>query len=153
MAYLFLDTSALVKRYDTAEPGAARVAELCDQAWSHQLAVAALAPVEVASAMSRKLREGRITLHERDDRWAAFESDLELQYQVIAWDDGIRMASQRLVFTHPIRAYDAVHLASALRLAEVLAGLTEVTFCTADRGQLQAATAAGLEAELIGLPS
>jgi predicted nucleic acid-binding protein len=150
VALLFLDTSALVKRYDTAEPGADRVAELCDRSPGQAVVLAALAPVEVASALSRKVRDGRFTLAERDERWAAFGSDLELQYQVIGWDEGIRMASQRLVFAHPIRAYDAVQVASALRLAQLLANLTEVTFCTSDRRQAQTAAVEGLHAELIG---
>ena len=149
MAFLFLDTSALVKRYDISELGADRVAELCDQTSNQDVVLASLTPVEVASAMNRKLREGRFTVAERDDRWRAFGADLELEYQVIAWDEIILTHSQRLVFAHPLRAYDAVQVASALRLAQLLAGLTEVTFCTADHRQAEAAIAEGLQTELV----
>lgn len=152
MAVFFLDTSALVKRYDQLEAGAFRVLELCDPAAGHALYLSAVASVELGSALNRKGREGRLSPEQRDGRWTAFRRDLADQYRLVAWDQQVQEIAERLVFAHPIRAYDAVQLASALRAARFLAGLAgEVTFCTADRNQGRAGVSEGLQVELLVL--
>jgi hypothetical protein len=40
MAAIFLDTSALVRRYDRSEPGAGRVRAICAPAQGHTLLLA-----------------------------------------------------------------------------------------------------------------
>jgi len=69
---IFFDTSALVKRYDPAEPGADRVRDLCQRAQGWTLLIARITPVEVASALNRKLREGRLDAAWRDQLWRLF---------------------------------------------------------------------------------
>ena len=54
MAVVFFDTSAPVQRYARSESGADRVLELCDPSIGNLLMLAALASVEVASALNRK---------------------------------------------------------------------------------------------------
>lgn len=151
MAVLFLDTSALFKRYMQTEPGAARVLDLCDPDSGNALYLSALTSIEVAAALNQRVRERRIRPGQRDNRWAAFQDDLDSQYRVIAWDDAIRQTAERLVFAHPLRGYDAVHVATALRLAQMLAGIqAEVVFCSGDQRQARAAQSEGLTAEIIG---
>ena len=140
MAVLFFDTSALVKRYDLQESGAERVRALCRQASGHTLVISRITSVEVASALNRKLREGRLTAARRDGLWRLFRVHCRDQYRVVAVDDDILRAAERLLFAHPIRAYDAVQLASALRVATLLEDLvSDVGFCTGDRTQAAAA--------------
>ena len=153
MAIVFFDTSALIKRYDQAEAGANRVLELCDRALGNTLMVSALVSAELASALSRKVREGRLSVPERDDHWAAFRDDERDEYRTQLWTSDIRETAERLVFLYPLKAYDAVHLATALQVSRVLAPLPgDLVFCTADRAQARAAAAEGLAVELSGGP-
>ena len=58
--------------------------------------------------------------------------------------------AERLVFAHPLPAYDALQLACALRAAEVLVSLAgDCRFCTADRAQSDAARSEGLTVAFI----
>ena len=150
MVAYFFDTSALVRRYDAAEPGSDRVRALCRRSSGHALLVSRIAVIEVAAALNRKLREGRFDVAQRDQRWRLFRRHLRHQYRVNALEAPTFEAAERLVFAHPMRAYDALQLASALHSARLLAGLVaDFWFCTADRAQAGAATAEGLQVELI----
>ncbi len=46
MAAIFIDTSALARRYDQSEPGASRIRAICAPAQRHTLLVARIASVE-----------------------------------------------------------------------------------------------------------
>lgn len=150
MAVLFFDTSALVRRYDVREPGANRVRELWGRAAGHSLVIGALTPVEVAAAFNRKLREGRFDELGRNRHWNVFRRHVRERYRLVALDELVVRRAQHLLFDYPLRAYDALQLASALRGMQFLAGLTpDFRFCTADRAQSQAAAGEGLSVELI----
>lgn len=60
MAWLFLDTSALARRYLRAEPDAGHVAALCRPRSGHTLVISRLTSAEIASALARARRAGRI---------------------------------------------------------------------------------------------
>jgi hypothetical protein len=112
--------------------------------------VARIAHVEVASALNRKLREGRLDRLGRDRRWRLFRLHARDQYRAVALDDEIVRMAQRLIFDHPLRAFDALHLASALWSRRLLADLApDFRFCTADRAQAGAAEREGTTVELI----
>jgi predicted nucleic acid-binding protein len=148
---LCVDTSALVRRYDTTEPGADRVSTLLDTRSNNVIYIAELTPVEMASALNRKLREGRLNLSQRDRHWRGFRLHCREQYRVIALDPVIESLAEQLVFAHPLRAYDAIQLASALRARQSLpGGAPDFGFITGDRTQARAAAAEGLAVELIG---
>jgi predicted nucleic acid-binding protein len=150
MAVLALDTSALIRRYDRREAGSAAVRTLCRRATGHSLLIAQVTPVEVASALARKGREGLIGPSELDQIWRLFRQHRRLQYRVLAVTEVVYARAERLLFTHSLRAYDAIQLATALAAADLLRGLTaDFRFCTADRLQANAARAEGLTVELI----
>ncbi len=148
MAALFLDTSALVRRYDRAEPGAARVRAACAQARGNTLVLARLATVEMASALARKTRDGTLNLTERTRLWRLFLAHRRDQYQVVALTDEVYARAEQLLFRHPLRAFDATHLSCALVIAARLP-LLGLEFWTADRRQAQAAGVEGLAVELV----
>lgn len=133
----YLDSSLLVKRF-VREEGSPRVRQLAKTA---RLATSTLAGVEVRSAISRLLRDG--TLDEK-------VAEKALQRVALVWSEmslveprGKTLTSAgELVVRHPLRAYDAVHLASALRLSAD-AGVA-VTFGCADAALARAAKAEGL---------
>jgi predicted nucleic acid-binding protein len=80
MAAIFMDTSALVRRYDRAEPGASRVRAICAPAHGHNLLVARIASVEVASALARKARDRTIRVVDRTRLWRLFRAHWRDQY-------------------------------------------------------------------------
>ena len=150
MAIVFFDTSALVKRYVTTEAGAPMVRDIVEAA-DVVPAIARVSMVEMASALGRRQRQGQLSAAERDRLWAEFEIDLETTFAVVEPDDDIWKAAQILCFRHPLAAYDAVQLATALR-SVILASSPlgeQLRFCTADRQQATAAKSEGLTVEWI----
>ena len=148
-AALFLATSAIVRRYHETEPGAARVRALCRSSRGNRLIILRLASVEVASAFNRQLREGRISQAYRDRNWRLFQRHLRDQYHVVAVDEQVYQRAEQLLFSHPLRAYDALQLAAALIVVGLFGSSMQFRFCSADRTQAQAARAEGLDVELI----
>ncbi len=131
---LFLDTSALVKVY-VLEPGSQCIAEL--MASADGIAVSALAEVEVVSALNRLRREKKLPPADYRRIMSELSADLET-FDIVQIDRGvIEGAVQLLEHSLPLRAADALHLASALE-----AGAEH--FISADRRQRTAAMSAGL---------
>jgi predicted nucleic acid-binding protein len=150
VAVLFLDTSALIRRYDRTEPGADRVRALCRRNSGHSLVIAAVTPTEVASALNRKRREGRFTQAQYAQVWRVFRGHCRQRYYVLQADEQIYQQAQRLLSTYVVRGYDALQLASALGMARLVTSIpAEFRFCTADRAQAAAAGQEGLLVELI----
>jgi predicted nucleic acid-binding protein len=54
-----------------------------------------------------------------------------------------------LLFRHPIRAYDAVQIASALDVAAEAGSIVDFRFVTADQNQATAAGAEGLTVDFV----
>jgi uncharacterized protein len=150
MAAIFFDTSALVRRYVRSEPGARDVARLCRPSTGHTLVIVRLTPVEVASALNRKVRERSISLPQRNQIWRLFAAHQRGQYHLIVPDERTYERSERLLHAYPLRAYDAVQLAAALQMADLVARLApDFRFCTADQAQTDAARGEGLTVEFI----
>jgi len=150
VAGLFMDTSALVRRYDPEERGSASVEALCSRDAGHVVFTARLTGLEVASAFNRKLREGRFDADRLEHVWALFIAHWHEQYRVVGLDEPVFARAEQLLFSYPLRAYDALQLACGLRVAGLLSDLQrDLRFCTADRTQARAAAAEGLEVEYI----
>ena len=148
MATIFLDTSALVRRYDRSEPGSSRVRGICARPHGHTLIVARLVTVEFASALARKARDGALTTADRTRLWRLFLAHGRDQYRMVALTEAVYARAEQLLFRHPLRAFDAMHLACALVVVASVPSL-ELEFWTADRRQAQAAIAEGLSVELV----
>ena len=148
MSLYFLDGSALVKRYVT-ETGSAWIRGLTNREARNPLIVARITWVEVLSALARRQREGNLTPDDVTHAVRAFRYDLHMQYQVSETDPALAEAAGDLVISHPLRAYDAVQLASALRAQSNLAriGAPALTFLTADDRLLAIAQAEGLRTD------
>jgi len=136
---IYLDTSALIKRF-VNEKGSPLVTSLVQK--REPVATAKIAYAEIFAGLARKLREGHIpsALHELACR--QFERDWQAYVRVELQDDVLFLARD-LVRRHPLRGFDAVHLASALTLKNALG--EEVTFAAADGRLLRAAAAENLE--------
>ncbi len=117
---IFADASALVKRYVRERHSAAVRRWLA----AGPVAVSRLSEVEVPSALTRLVRERRLSAGARDRLLGAFAADLAAWHIVEVTADITTMARAALL-RHDLRAGDAVQLASALwlRQATPLTGL------------------------------
>lgn len=126
MSFYYFDASALVKRY-VAETGSAWVRELIERVDPHTgdriniVVIAEISIVEMAAALAIIARIGRIRLWRRDREYRRFMSDVVHLYRLIPVTTADFYAAAHLTQCHPLRAYDAVQLAAALRHQRALA--------------------------------
>jgi predicted nucleic acid-binding protein len=120
MALYYFDSSALVKYYVT-EPGSAWVRQLIDERaaetshFRHVILVAEITRVEVAAGLAVIERVNRIRRVERDRAYAHFIAQLVHRYAIIPLTTTDLETAAALTQRHPLKAYDAVQLAAALR--------------------------------------
>jgi len=121
----YLDTSALVKRF-VAEAGSSKVQSL----------LTGRAYAELYSGLTRRHREGvlsqlqyRLACRNVERDWMALVK-VELAAEILS-------SARGLIERHGLRAFDAIHLASALGLQA--AANEPVTFVAADQRLLRAA--------------
>jgi len=135
---LYLDTSALVKFY-VEEPGSRAVRALLERA--QVVSTSRVAYVEMRAGLARKLRQGELREKEYKHILSAFEKDWK-DYFVIEVSKSVANLGGELVEKHPLRALDALHLASALFLRERVR--SDVFFSSFDERLNEAAKAEGL---------
>lgn len=135
------DSSALVKQY-ILEPGTQWVRAIVR---NYEVVIAEIGIVEVAAALSKRKRIGDLDQETYEDFLEVFLQDVEKGYQIlVAARDTFNLAVD-LTRSHPLRAYDAVQLATALQLAEALkAERLSMTFVSADAQLNTAAEREGL---------
>lgn len=109
----YLDTSAIVPLL-IDEPSTA----VCQHIWQSADVVLSsqLAFVETAAALARASRLGRMTAAERDIVLRRLE-EIWLQVDGMAVDEALIREAAALTAHLPLRGYDAVHCAAALRLS------------------------------------
>jgi predicted nucleic acid-binding protein len=132
---LYLDTSALVKRY-VMEPGSQEVIALIEQA--DTVGSAVLTQVEMASALAKAVRLNWV---EQSDAEVAWQDFLEhwLTFIRLSVTSVILERASRLAWQ---RGYDAVHLAAALFWQEILG--EPVTLAAFDMQLREGAQRAGM---------
>lgn len=151
MAFYYLDASAVVKYYVT-EPGSSWVRQLVEERdpkthqISHVILVVEITRVEVAAGLAVIERVGRIRRLERDREYRRFTSQLTHRYAIIPLTTIDLEKAADLTQHHPLKAYDAVQLAVALRYHRVLAA-HQLTFVSSDNTLVTAAQAEGLSAD------
>lgn len=129
----YLDTSALIKRF-VAERGSLLVSGIIGG--GERVATATVAYVEVYAGLTRRYRRQDLSGGEYARACREFETDWPTYAHIELGGDVLRRA-RTLVERHALRAFDAVHLASAIGLAEGLG--EDVTFAAADERLLRAA--------------
>jgi predicted nucleic acid-binding protein len=137
---LYLDTSALVKLY-IQEVDAALVRDASDAA--RFVATSEIAYVELRSALARRLHERGIALSDYRRAIARLQTDWGAILSV-ALDSPLIRRAGNVAEGYTLRAYDAVHLASALLVAEREENKGRFVFACWDRNLSAAATRAGL---------
>ena len=152
MGVLFLDTSALVKRY-LPETGSAWMISQCQPSTAHSIVISQATLVEAVATLCRKAREinpaQRITLEERDRLILFFRRNASERYNIIDVTPSLYSEAGDLCCIHHLRAYDAVQLACAIvaRKRLISSGEPAPIFVSADDKLLDIARAEGFAVE------
>ena len=153
MKTYYFDSSAFVKLY-VAETGSQWIDTIVnqldpDQEHTNLVATVQIGIVEVASAIARLQREGKISSKEQTQLFAALQKNHQQIFQSLAITTELVNLASRLTQKYILRGYDAVHLAAALLLQRKItqAGFAPITFVSADRQLCQASIAEGLLTE------
>ena len=146
MTTYYLDSSALSKRYveETGtpwlrgRPGAGRGE--CRRHCPNHDGGGRIAP------WPRRLREGSVAAQACPIAVQAFNQHSATEYRFVELDPNVVGLARDLLDRHPLRAYDAVQLSSALRASRGLqaARLLPLLFLSADDRLIMAATHEGL---------
>lgn len=135
---LYLDTSALVKRY-VMEASSPEVLALIAQA--DTVGSVVLTRVEMAATLAKAVRQKWIERSEAESAWEDF-----LEHWLSFARLSVTLASleraSRLAWEHGLRGYDAMHFSAALIWQEALE--TPITLATFDRELWLAAEKTGM---------
>jgi len=148
MITYYLDASAVAKRY-LREPGSKWIIDLMSASVVNRFTSIELVTVEVICALTRAHREHRIGADARDRLIALALAESRTDVGLLAVSQQILDLASQLAIRHPLRAYDAIHLATVLDWMHELtqAGLPTPIFISADGNLLSAARSEGLVAE------
>lgn len=130
---MFLDTSALAKRY-VAENGSEKVSALCEAA--ERLIVSVICLPELISTLSRLVREKKLIKDDYRKLKSNLMADLA-DVDICQITPDVLGSVVLLLESHPLRAMDALHVGCAL-------AVEPDAFVSADHRQLAAARKAGL---------
>ncbi len=151
MALYYLDASALVKYY-ILEPGSTWVRELVDapasdgESRENRVFISEASIAESAAAFAVLHRTQRISLRTRDGAFKACMKHIASGLlNTVPVDTADFQMAAHLTQRYPLKAYDAVQLAVALRENQALvAHQFTLTFVSGDNALLAAAQAEGL---------
>lgn len=144
MDYAYFDTSALIKRY-VDEPGRRQVLALLR---THQCVVSAVLPVEVRSALRRRMADKTLDAKRAPDILKRLAAD-RAYWTIVEVSREVLATAESLSGTHPLRALDAIHVASAKLFADRM-GSRAFTFVSADRQQAHVAEALAMPTGYVG---
>ena len=136
---LYLDTSALVKRY-FEEPYSNEVAEHWQAA--DEIATSSVAYAEALASFHRKSRESVLDPEILDVISNNLRSDWQTFIRIQVTDE-LNTYIDRALTAHTLRGFDAIHLASAMILHEKF--LESLLFICFDRRLTQAAQSEGIK--------
>lgn len=148
MLYYF-DSSATVKRY-APEKGSEWVKSIVEPTAGNIVYLGQVGVVEIAAALSRKVRTEELTQEDYEATLWLFLADVRNEEYIVApLSDQVVELAVDLTRRHPLRGYDAVHLATAIVLNTALleAKLSPLIFVSADGTLCEAARGEGLSAE------
>lgn len=140
----YFDTSALIKRY-VQELGRREVLTLLRK---NQCVVSAVLPVEVRSALRRRVAEKTLDAKRVPGILNRLVAD-RAYWTIIDVSREVLATAESLSGVHPLRALDAIHVASAKLFADRTATQT-FTFVSADVQQTNVAEALGIETRYVG---
>lgn len=148
MISYYLDSSALIKHY-VAERGSQWLNGTIFEQTDALLLTSRITVVETRSGLARRRRETSLSVMDHVDALDAFREDSQTRYRFVEVESPVVDLAGDLLERHPLRAYDAVQLASALVISKVLsdAGLPRPILLSADDRLLNSARNEGLQTD------
>lgn len=145
MTTYYLDSSALSKRY-VEETGTTWLRGILAPTAGNAIITARITMVELHSALARRQREGSVSVQACLTAVQAFNLHCATEYRFVELDLHVVALARELLDRHPLRTYDAVQLASALRADRALraARLPSLLFLSADERLIAAAAGESL---------
>jgi len=141
----YFDTSALLKQYVT-ETGSGWIKTYLVASPALIVFTSSLTTVEAICAFARRLRDGTLTPLVYATVVKAFDYDIAHRYNLLDVMPVTLETARRLATQHPLRAYDAMRLATAWLLNQDLlnSGQAPLTFICADDRLLAVVHSEGL---------
>jgi predicted nucleic acid-binding protein len=141
--WAYFDTSALVKRY-IDEVGRRQVLQLLRR---HECVASAVLPVELRSALRRRVTEGTLEAARVPEILKRVSADREY-WTLVEVGREVLADAEKLLAVHPLRTLDAIHVASAQVFATGVSE-SDLMFVSADKRQTEAAAVIGLATRYI----
>ena len=147
--YYYLDTSAQVKYY-VSEPGTAWIRQLVNTVdpdtgqRANQLFTVAITVAEATAAFAVIARMGRISKRIRDRTFDRYMKTISVYFQLVPVTADLITLAVHLTQSHPLKGYDAVQVAAALRLQRTLGPDRALVFVAGDETVITAAQSEGL---------
>jgi predicted nucleic acid-binding protein len=137
---LFVDTSALAKRY-LSEPGAVWMQTQIEGIPENIVVISELGIVEMFSLLVRREKSFDLSPTAAARLRQAFLVHVRNDYLVIAIDASVLVEAREIILRHRLKALDAIQLVCGQRARQQMGDA--ITFVTADRELLTAAAAEG----------
>jgi predicted nucleic acid-binding protein len=138
MALIYLDTSALLKRY-IQETGSHELNSIWDN--YEYSATSLVTKAEMGAALAKVVRHGVVDHSSAQEAWKQFLMDWQGLTLVRVDQKLVNMAAD-LTWQYPLRGFEAIQLASALSWQDLLE--EPVTFATFDHRLCEVARLAGI---------
>lgn len=142
MTFYFLESSALAKLF-VQEQGSDQLIAVVERLSQPQKLVSTLAAVEVHSAIRRRQRAGDLAPTHAAEALGILAAELAEMTEQPVSAPVIETAKQMLDH-HPLRALDAIQLASCW-MVRAVSGITDIVFAASDEALLRAAAAEGFQ--------
>jgi uncharacterized protein len=84
--------------------------------------------VEILSALARRQREGSLDVSQVSQILQVFRDEFDTRFQIVELLPEVTQMAGQLVSRHPLRAYDAIQLASALCILPQISQVNTATF-------------------------
>jgi uncharacterized protein len=144
MPSYYFDTSALAKRY-VVEVDSSWVQAVVARQSGQMIYTSVLTQPEIVSALQRRVREGTLEADQAQQLAQRVLEHMAQSYALATITPPVITQACALLHRHPLRAYDALHLACALAVREAITReqLSGPVFVAADDALLAAAAAEG----------
>ena len=152
MNFYFFDSSAIVKNYIT-ETGSNWVKAIFNAISTDVIYAASITQVEVVAAFARQRKGLKLSLIDATTAISQFNQDFQSDIREIELKSNVLSEAVLLAEKYSLRGYDAVQLASALKIHTHLINLkidfnsSSFTFVSADNELNTAALSEGLAVE------
>jgi len=143
MPVFYIDTSALVKRYRTEQGAGVVEVLLSDPLPEDRFFLSFLSVIELTSGILRLARGRQLREETASEILARFRGDIRTLFRIWPLNEEVAADALSQVEEHRLRSADAIHLATAQKIASLASGAT-VVMVSSDQELLDATHATGL---------